>query len=324
MRENIKYDKQFLIGLYKTMYTIRHFEQRCIQLYRQGHIRGYFHPYLGEEAIATGVCAALREDDYIASTHRGHGHCIAKGVDLKKMIAELFGKEDGYCRGLGGSMHIADPAKYNLGANAIVGANVPHAVGAALSIKMQKSNQVSVAFSSDGAANNGVFFEALNLAGAWSLPFILVIENNQYAVSTPIEQSTREVDLYKRGTALGIESEGIDGNDVLTVYEHTKKAVAKCRKGKGPFLIEAKTYRHGGHHVNDPGQYLPKDKLDYYLSIDPLTIGKKYCLQEGNIKEDELKELENTVKAQMEEAVNFAQQSPEMPVEDLRQMVEGW
>jgi pyruvate dehydrogenase E1 component alpha subunit len=306
------------------MYTIRHFEQRCVQLYRQGLIRGYFHPYLGEEAIATGVCAALRDNDYIASTHRGHGHCIAKGVDLKKMVAELFGKEDGYCRGLGGSMHIADPAKFNLGANAIVGANVPHAVGAALSIKMKKSDQVSVAFSSDGASNNGVFFEALNLAGVWSLPFILIIENNQYAVSTPIEQSTREVDLYKRGIALGIESKSVDGNDVLTVYEQTRKAVAKCRKGKGPVVIEAKTYRHGGHHVNDPGKYLPKDKLNHYLSIDPLTTGKKYCLERGDISENEINDIESAVTAQMEEAVAFAQQSPEMSADTLRQMVEGW
>jgi TPP-dependent pyruvate/acetoin dehydrogenase alpha subunit len=318
------YSKDFLLSLYKTMYTIRQFEQRCVHLYRQGLIRGYFHPYLGEEAIAVGVCAALREDDYIASTHRGHGHCIAKGADLKKMVAELFGKVDGYCRGLGGSMHIADPEKFNLGANAIVGANVPHAVGAALSIRMQKKEQVSVAFSSDGAANNGVFFEALNLAGAWSLPFILVIENNQYAVSTPIEQSTREVDLYKRGIGLGIDSTGIDGNDVLTVYEQTKKAAAKCRRSKGPVLIEAKTYRHGGHHVNDPGYYLPKEKLDYYLSKDPLVRAKKYCLEKGNASEHEIDEIESTAKAQMEEAIAFAQQSPEMTVDCLQQMVEDW
>jgi TPP-dependent pyruvate/acetoin dehydrogenase alpha subunit len=318
------YDKEFLVSLYKTMYTIRHFEQRCIQLYRQGRILGYFHPYLGEEAIAVGVCAALREDDYIVSTHRGHGHCIAKGADLKKMVAELFGKEDGYCCGLGGSMHIADPAKHNLGANAIVGANVPHAVGAALSIKMQNRDQVSVAFSSDGAANNGVFFEALNLAGIWSLPFILVIENNQYAVSTPIEKATRDVDLYKRGAALGIESKPIDGNDVLVVYENTRKVVEKCRKGKGPVLLEAKTYRHGGHHVNDPGNYLPKDKLDYYLSIDPIAIGKKHCLEKANVPQEEINEIESTIRAQMEEAIEFARQSPEMPMDTLRQMVEGW
>jgi TPP-dependent pyruvate/acetoin dehydrogenase alpha subunit len=318
------YDKQFLLGLYKTMYTIRHFEQRCVQLYRQGFIRGYFHPYLGEEAIAVGVCAALREDDYIASTHRGHGHCIAKGADINKMVAELFGKVDGYCCGLGGSMHIADPVKHNLGANAIVGANVPHAVGAALGIKMQNKDQVSVAFSSDGAANNGVFFEALNLAGIWSLPFILVIENNQYAVSTPIEQATRGVDLYKRGIALGIESKHLDGNDVLEVYEQTKKAVVKCRKGNGPLLIEAKTYRQGGHHVNDPGQYLPKDKLEYYLSKDPVIIGKKHCLEKTDVSEEDLKTIESAVMAQMNEAISFARQSSEMTLDTLRQMTEGW
>lgn len=306
------------------MYTIRHFEQRCIQLYRQGLIRGYFHPYLGEEAIAAGVCTALKHDDYIASTHRGHGHCIAKGVDLKKMVAELFGREAGYCHGLGGSMHIADPATCNLGANAIVGANVPHAVGAALGIKLQKKAQVSVAFSSDGAANNGVFFEALNLAGVWSLPFILVIENNQYAVSTPIEQSTRETDLYKRGIALGIESSSIDGNDALAVYEQAKSAAAKCRAGKGPVLIEAKTYRHGGHHVNDPGQYLPKNKLDHYLARDPVRIGRQYCLDKGGMSDQELQAIEDSVVSEMEEAIAYAGNCPEMTVDSLREMVEDW
>ncbi len=182
-----KYSKEFLLQLYRTLYTIRAFEAQGIRLYRQGLIRGYFHPYTGEEAIATGVCAALTDRDYIISTHRGHGHCIARGADLRCMVAELLGRKAGCCLGLGGSMHIADLSRGNLGANGVVGANIPLGVGAALAAKLRGEDRVSVIFTSDGAANHGVFFEALNLAAIWNLPAIVVIENNQYAVSTPIE-----------------------------------------------------------------------------------------------------------------------------------------
>ena len=227
------YSKEFLKNVYKTLLTIRVFETECIKLYRQGFIRGYFHPYLGEEAIAVGVCSALTDKDYITSTHRGHGHCIANGASIDKMIAELLGKKEGYCKGLGGSMHISDTTKGNLGANGIVGAGIPIGVGAALGVKIRHEDRVTVSFSSDGAANNGVFSEALNLAATWNLPFILVLENNQYAVSTSIKESTRETELVKRGKGLGVESFRIDGNKVFEVYETAKKAVQLCRDGKG-------------------------------------------------------------------------------------------
>mgnify|MGYP006286868233 FL=1 len=317
-------DKDFLAQLYKTMYTIRVFESRCIQLYRQGLIRGYFHPYLGEEAIAVGACVALNPDDLITSTHRGHGHCIAKGADIKNMVAELFGKKTGYCKGLGGSMHIADLSKGNLGANAIVGANLPLGVGAALASSKKKDGKITVVFTSDGASNNGVFAESMNLAAIWDLPLITIVENNQYAVSTPISESARESNLYKRGAALGIESKQIDGNDVLLVYETVKQYADLCRQGKGPFLVEAITYRHGGHHVNDPGLYMPKEKLDYYMSIDPIKRGREFLIEKGGASEQEVKNIEQAVEAAMEEAIEFAKSSDELTFAEFQQIVEGY
>ena len=316
------YSKKFLADLYKTLYKIRHFETRCIRLYRQGLIRGYFHPYLGEEAIAVGVCAASEDKDYITSTHRGHGHCIARGAEIKKMVAELLGKKTGYCKGLGGSMHIADFSAGNLGANGVVGAGIPLGTGAALGISLRGEDSVSVVFTSDGAANNGVFSEALNLAAIWNLPLLLVVENNQYAVSTPIGQATRETELYKRGIGLGVESFSVDGNDVLEVYEKAKESMNKCRKGEGPVLMEAVTFRHGGHHVNDPGLYLPKDRLEYYKSKDPVSQGRKYLIKQGKATEQEVKAIETSIEKEMDQAVVFAKESPEMAVDEFLKMVE--
>lgn len=316
------YSRQFLEQLYRTLYTIRVFETQCIKLYRQGLIIGYFHPYLGEEAIATGVCAALREDDYIVSTHRGHGHCIAKGGELKKMVAEVLGREAGYCGGRGGSMHIADVTKGNIGANGIVGGGIPIGVGAGLGIHIRGSDQVVVIFFSDGACNNGVFAESLNLAAIWDLPVVFLLENNQYAVSSPIEEMSRIPDLYRRAEGYGVTAYQVDGNDVLAVYEKTKEAAEACRKGKGPVMIEAKTYRHGGHHVNDPGLYMPKDRLEYYKSKDPVDIGRKYLLEETKCTEQETAAIEQQVQQAIEEAIEFAKNSPGPSVEKFLEEVE--
>lgn len=318
------YSKEFLKNVYKTLITIRVFETECIKLYRQGFIRGYFHPYLGEEAIAVGVCAALTDKDYITSTHRGHGHCIANGASLDKMIAELLGKKDGYCKGLGGSMHIADTTKGNLGANGIVGAGIPIGVGAALGAKIRKEDRVTVTFSSDGAANNGVFSEALNLAASWDLPFILVLENNQYAVSTSIKESTRETELVKRGKGLGVESYRIDGNNVFEVHETAKKAIQLCREGKGPVLIEAITFRHGGHHVNDPGLYLPKEELDYYMAKDPVLFVRKYLIENAGMSDIEIEEIESTVNMEIDNSIEFAKQSSEMSSQEFLAFIENY
>jgi TPP-dependent pyruvate/acetoin dehydrogenase alpha subunit len=316
------YSPAFLEQLYRTLYTMRVFETQCVKLYRQGLIVGYFHPYLGEEAIATGVCAALRDDDCIISTHRGHGHCIARGGDLKKMVAEVLGREDGYCHGRGGSMHIADVTRGNIGANGIVGGGIPIGVGAALGIHICGGDQVVAIFFSDGAANNGVFPESLNMAAIWDLPAIFVLENNQYAVASPIEEMTRVTDLYQRGLAYGVPSSAVDGNDVLAVYEKMQEAVAMCRQGKGPVLIEAKTYRHGGHHVNDPGLYMPKEKLERYKARDPVGIGRRYLIEQGHRSEEAIASIERQIEQQMEEAVTFASNSPHPSVEKFLEEVQ--
>ncbi len=318
------YSKEFLIEIYKTLYTIRVFETRCIKLYRQGLIRGYFHPYLGEEAIAAGVCAALEDKDYIVSTHRGHGHCIARGAELGRMAAELLGKETGYCAGRGGSMHIADIARGNLGANGIVGAGIPLGVGAALGSGIRGDRQVTAVFFSDGATNNGVFAEAMNLAAIWDLPLIMVLENNHYAVSTPIEKVCRTKDICERGKGYGVESFVVDGNDVLEVYEHTMAAAERCRNGKGPVLMECKTYRHTGHHVNDPGAYMPKDRLDYYKSRDPVESGRKYLLNKGKATEEKVAAIEADIDRAIEEAIEFAKASPEPDLKAFLQEVESY
>ena len=318
----IMYSREFLEQLYRTLYTIRVFETECIKLYRQGLIIGYFHPYLGEEAIATGLCAALRKDDYIVSTHRGHGHCIARGGELKKMVAEVLGREAGYCRGRGGSMHIADVNIGNIGANGIVGGGIPIGVGAGLGISIRGTDQVVVIFFSDGACNNGVFAESLNLAAIWDLPVIFLLENNQYAVSSPIEEMSRIPDLYRRAEGYGVPAFPVDGNDVLAVYEKTKEAIEACRNGKGPVMIEAKTYRHGGHHVNDPGLYMPKDRLEYYKCKDPVDVGRKYLLDETKCTERETAAIEQQVQQAMEEAIEFAKNSPEPSVEEFLEEVE--
>jgi len=318
----MNYSLEFLEQLYRTIYTIRIFETECIRLYRQGLIIGYFHPYLGEEAIATGVCAALRPDDYIISTHRGHGHCIARGGELKKMVAEVLGREAGYCHGRGGSMHIADIDTGNIGANGIVGGGIPIGVGAGLGIRVRRSDQVVIIFFSDGACNNGVFAESLNLAAIWDLPVVFVLENNQYAVSSPIEEMSRIPDLHKRADGYGVPSHLVDGNDVLAVYEKTADAIAACREGKGPVLVEAKTYRHGGHHVNDPGLYMPKERLEYYKARDPVKLTREHLIQKGPCTEQYIEQVEQQVLEAMEQAVEFARNCPEPSVEAFLQEVE--
>jgi pyruvate dehydrogenase E1 component alpha subunit len=239
------------------------------------------------------------------------------------MLAEVFGKETGYCGGRGGSMHIADIATGNIGANGVVGAGIPLGVGAALATSIRGEDRVTVVFFSDGAANNGVFAEAMNLAAIWNLPLILMLENNHYAVSTPIEQVSRDPDLYKRGAGYGVQSFVVDGNDVLKVYECTQDAITLCHNEKGPVLIEAKTYRHGGHHINDPGQYMPEERLAYYRAKDPVMLGRKYLVEEGGASEADVREIETRVERELEEAVEFAKSSPEPPVDKFLKRLES-
>lgn len=304
--------EKILLQMYRSAYATRQFELKCVDLYRQGLIRGYLHPYLGEEAIAAGACAALNPEDYIVSTHRGHGHCISKGADLKLMVAEIMGRATGYCKGRGGSMHIFSKETNNLGANGIVGAGIPIATGAAMGIKVKQGKEVVLVFFSDGAANQGVFPESMNFAAAFDLPVIFMLENNHYAVSTPVECSFGNCDLACKGDAFGMPGICIDGNDAVEVYQTTYRAAERARNGEGPTLIEAKTYRHGGHHINDPGLYMDPDVLAEWKARDPVEM------LAGRIKSGKKrKDLEEQVTSELEEAVEFAKQSPQPSVDEF-------
>jgi pyruvate dehydrogenase E1 component alpha subunit len=316
--------REFLLNLYNTVLTIRTFESECIPLYKQGFIKGYFHPYFGEEAVAAGICAALNPQDYITSTHRGHGHSIARGADLGKMAAELMGKETGYCMGLGGSMHIADITAGNLGANGIVGGGISIGVGAALGARIRGENRVCAIFFSDGASNNGVFPEALNIAAVYSLPVIFVCENNHYAVSTPVEKSCRSRDLISIAKGYSVDCCIADGNDATAVYEAGTAAADMCRNGKGPFMIEAKTYRYGGHHVNDAGAYMPKERLEQFKLRDPVDIAKSNAVNIGKATEAETSAIEITVKNRVSKAIEYAMAGKEMAVDKFIKLIESY
>ncbi|MCL5071147.1 MAG: thiamine pyrophosphate-dependent dehydrogenase E1 component subunit alpha, partial [Actinobacteria bacterium] len=246
--------KEQKIEMLRSIIKIRRFEERTIQLYQTARIWGYLHPYIGEEAVAVGTCAAINKSDYIVSTHRGHGHSIAKGADLNRMMAELLGKATGYCKGRGGSMHIADTELGMLGANGIVGGGIPISVGAGFSCKMEGQGRVTICFFSDGASNNGVFHESLNMAAIFKLPVIYVCENNMYAISMSCTESVSCGNIADRAVSYGIGGCIVDGSNPIEVFMAVQKAVKRAREGNGPTLIEAKTYRFGGHHPNDPAE----------------------------------------------------------------------
>ena len=305
-------DEAIMLQMYRNIYATRQFELKSAELYRAGLIRGYLHPYLGEEAIAAGACAAIGEDDYIVSTHRGHGHCISKGAELKLMMAEIMGKAAGYCGGLGGSMHISSKKDNNLGANGIVGGGIPIAAGAGMGIKIKGTRQVVVSFFSDGASNNGVFAESLNLAAVFNLPVIFMLENNHYAVATRIECSAGNCNLADIGPAFGIPGICVDGNDAVAVYLETEKAARRASTGEGPTLIEAKTYRHGGHHVSDPGLYMPRDELEAWKTRDPIIVLRNHIQND-----DKVKAIEEEVDREIAAAIEFGKNSPEPSVEEF-------
>jgi TPP-dependent pyruvate/acetoin dehydrogenase alpha subunit len=300
--------------LYSIMLTIRRFEEAAIAQYRAGNIRGYLHPYIGQEAIAAGAISALEPQDLITSTHRGHGHAIAKGHDVRLMMAELFGKETGYCRGMGGSMHVSSINLGNLGANGIVGGGMPIAAGAALGLKLRGEKRVVACFFSDGAANNGVFHETLNMAALYDLPVIFILENNHYAVSTPVSASTRVQRLSDRGASYGMPAYSVDGNDALAVHRAMNVPVQQARSGRGPSLLECLTYRGGGHHVNDPGLYMPEDEVAQWRLRDPIELMRARLLAAG-VTQAEIASAELTVEHLIEEAIQFALDSP-VPSED--------
>ena len=310
MKGNIK--KQ-LVNFYETMYRMRRFEEEIFEFYKKGMMAGLAHLYMGEEAVATGVCAALKEDDYLGSTHRGHGHLVARGADIKKMMAEILGKETGYSKGKGGSMHIMALDKGILGANGIVGAGIPIATGAAYSAKYRGTNQVAISFFGDGASNEGTFHESLNMASAWKLPVIYVIENNLYGISVDTRDVTNVTDLADRAHGYGIPGVVVDGMDVVAVYEVAKEAVARARRGEGPTLLECKTYRWQGHHVGDPANYRsrknPNEKAEW-MKRDPVVILKEKIIKDEIASEAEIIKIENKIEKEIQEAVKFAAESP--------------
>jgi len=304
-------DRDTLLKLYKTMVTIRNFEERGIPETGQRGMSASVHSSAGQEAVPTGVCANLTDEDYIGSTHRGHGHCIAKGVDPKLMMAELFGRSTGSNKGKGGSMHIVDMSKGMLGTNGVVAASVPLAVGAALTSKLKNLGRVAVAFFGDGGANQGVLHESMNLAAVWKLPVIFLCENNQYAESTPVEYALSATHVADRAAGYNMPGIHVDGMDVFAVYSAAHEAVARARAGEGPSLLECLTYRFYGHTVFDnPLSYRTKEEEDYWRARDPIKLFREAVIPQGEISEAELDQMDKDAEALMEEAVKFADESP--------------
>jgi pyruvate dehydrogenase E1 component alpha subunit len=299
-----------LVLMYERMLKIRHFEDRVKDLFAAGEMPGFVHLYLGQEAVAVGACAPLDDDDYITSTHRGHGHIIAKGGDVKLMMAELYGKATGYNKGKGGSMHIADPRLGILGANGIVGAGLPIATGAGLSAKLLKSGRVAVCFFGDGASNQGTFHEAINIAAAFDLPVVYVCENNLYAVGTRQSDVRKVEDIADRGVGYAIPGLAIDGNDVVAVYEACKEAVDRARAGMGPTLVECKTYRWRTHFEGEPDTYRPPEEVEAWIKREPIAPYRKSLIDQGILTEAEADEIEAKVIEELDGAVEFARQSP--------------
>jgi acetoin:2,6-dichlorophenolindophenol oxidoreductase subunit alpha len=310
--------KKVALGIYQKMNEIRQFEDRVHDIFAKGEIPGFVHLYAGEEAIATAVCAHLNDSDYITSTHRGHGHCIAKGCDLNGMMAEIYGKETGLCKGKGGSMHIADIDKGMLGANGMVGGGFPLAVGAGLRNKYLKTDSVVVCFFGDGAANEGTFHEGLNMASIWKLPVIFVCENNMFAEATPQSYASGSKTIAERSVAYNMPGVRIDGKNVLEIYEEAEKAIKRARNGEGPTLIECVTYRNYGHFEGDEQKYKAKDGAEKELAeIDCISLFRKQAIELDLMSEIEADEIELVSVEKIQEAIKFAEESPEPRPESL-------
>ncbi|MHB1343313.1 MAG: thiamine pyrophosphate-dependent dehydrogenase E1 component subunit alpha [Thermoleophilia bacterium] len=308
---------QELLEAFRCMVKIREFEKRAHELFLQGELPGFLHLYLGEEAIAAGVMATLRPDDWVSSSHRGHGHVIAKGGDIRGMMAEIYGRSTGSCKGKGGSMHIADLDLGILGANGIVGGGIPIGTGAALACQYRGGDSVAVSFFGDAASNRGTFHEAVNLAAVWDLPIVFVCENNLYGVSTCQRDHMRITDVAERGAAYGIPGMIADGNDVEAVYEAALEAVERARRGDGPTLLECKTWRHQGHFVGDPCAYRDPLEHEEWLAKDPILRGTRVLIERGLATEESIAQLTAEIKAEIDEAAEFGRRSPWPDVSEL-------
>ena len=310
-------DVEQLPWIYERMQLIRHFEERLHTDFAGGGVPGFVHLYAGEEAVAVGVCSNLNDDDFITSTHRGHGHCIAKGVDVDSMMAEIYGKATGACKGKGGSMHIADTSKGMLGANGIVGGGPPLACGAGLTAKIKGAGQVSVCFFGDGASNQGTTFEGMNLAGIWKLPVVFICENNGYAEATGADYSVSAEDIATRARGFDIPSITVDGQDVFAMYEASREAVARARRGEGPTFIEAKTYRYYGHFEGDMLRYRTREEEELHRSRDCIQRFRTQATESGLMTAEHLDEIEGRASVAIERAVKFAMDSPDPDPREL-------
>jgi TPP-dependent pyruvate/acetoin dehydrogenase alpha subunit len=308
-----------LADMYYRMWLIRCFDQSAMEQYHRGRMRGTTHAYIGEEAVAVGACAALRRDDYITSTHRGHGHCLAKGGDPMLMMAELLGKVTGYCKGKGGSMHIADPDLGILGANGIVGGGIGIATGAAYSADLRDSGQVTICFFGDGASNQGVLMEAANMAALWKLPVIYLCEENKYAEFSPSLPFIAVERIEQKAQAFGLPGVTVDGNDVLAVYDAVRRAAERARRGEGPTLLVAQTYRIEGHTVGDPLTYRPKGEAEAWKSPeqDPISRFGRYLVEQAGLTRERLRMLQQKAEDEIEAAVEFAIDSPDPEISSL-------
>ncbi len=312
-----RYEREFLLGLYERMFLIRAFEGRIKLLFLEGSMPGTIHQGEGQEACCVGVCAALNPDDFITSTHRPHGHALAKGLSPREMLAELFGRRTGCCRGKGGSMHMGNMQKGMAPAIAIVGGGIPLAAGMALAFKMKGTAQVVACFFGEGANNEGAFHEGINLAAIWDLPAVFVCENNLYGASTRIDLVMKPKHVADRAAAYGIRGETVDGNNVLAVYQAAKEAVRQCRDGRGPVLLELLTYRRSGQSRRDPAHYQPREEKEHWFGRDPLEIHKRAILQRDDIAEADIEAIEARVKQSLEQAVTAARGDPQPTLAEL-------
>ena len=318
--KKLGFSEKNLIEMYRTMISIRLFEEMADKLYALGKVHGTMHLSAGQEGVAVGAGFVMREDDYLLNHHRGHGHFIASGADINKMMAEFLGKETGYCRGRGGSMHIADVEANNLGANGIVGGGIQLAAGVGLAIKLMGTDQVVLAIFGDGAANQGILHESMNMASIWALPVIYLCENNGYGMSADIAKVSSKTPFKDRALAHNIPGYYIDGNDVLAVYETMKNAVEHCRARKGPVFIEAQTYRYFGHSKSDRNLYRTKEEIDAWKRHDPIDRFQNLLLEAKIIDDKDIEKIQEDVKQLIDNAVKFAEESPEPDVTEVM----GW
>jgi len=311
----MEFAPEALKDMYKKMLLIRYFEEKVDEFFARAMIHGTTHLYIGEEATAVGACAVLEEGDYITSTHRGHGHCIAQGADLNLMMAELLGKATGYCKGKGGSMHIADVDKGNLGANGVVGGGIPLSVGAALTLRLRKSDRVVLCFFGDGASNQGCFHESVNLASIWDLPVVFICENNVYGMSFSVKKSVHAESIAARSVGYGIPGEVIDGNEVFTVADAVARAIARARAGKGPSLIESQTYRWKGHSKSDANLYRTQEEINEWKRRCPIVRFRRKLVEMKVLTNEEAEAIDKEAIREIEDAVQFAIKSPEPSIE---------